>query len=403
MTDYLRDRGEDDGEVAVLLVSELVTNAILHGHGTARAARPHRGVGAAGRGQRPGAGEPAGPALGRGPRPRSAVAACSSSTPWPTAGAGRRRTAARSSGSSSTRELSRAGSGLVGGHSFIALLATGTHLRPTSHRHALRLPTPLHGSRDCATARPSGQSRTKSHHPHTGPGRAGYSYVHHVRVHPALVRSRRHRIGLVGRLRLVRDRLRPRDVPRQRLLGVVPADDRARSARGAAPPACIGRRRVRRAPRTYSASASEPRRRRCPARTARSCSRRSPARCCPARRPRRPLVDAVDPSLDGQPVGHERRPCAPPRAGRPAEPGVVTYRWTCSTAHARAVRLLRLVAVAVAAPRCGPPARARRRLGGPAPAARTSRAARCAPSCRASCAPTAAPWAGWAGRRTTIR
>ena len=28
---YLRDRGEEDGEVAVLLVSELVTNAILHG------------------------------------------------------------------------------------------------------------------------------------------------------------------------------------------------------------------------------------------------------------------------------------------------------------------------------------------------------------------------------------
>lgn len=28
---YLRDRGDDDGEVAVLLVSELVTNAILHG------------------------------------------------------------------------------------------------------------------------------------------------------------------------------------------------------------------------------------------------------------------------------------------------------------------------------------------------------------------------------------
>ena len=31
--DYLRDRGEEDGEVAVLLTSELVTNAILHGHG----------------------------------------------------------------------------------------------------------------------------------------------------------------------------------------------------------------------------------------------------------------------------------------------------------------------------------------------------------------------------------
>ena len=30
---YLRDRGEEDGEVAVLLVSELVTNAILYGHG----------------------------------------------------------------------------------------------------------------------------------------------------------------------------------------------------------------------------------------------------------------------------------------------------------------------------------------------------------------------------------
>ena len=28
---YLRDSGEEDGEVAVLLVSELVTNAILHG------------------------------------------------------------------------------------------------------------------------------------------------------------------------------------------------------------------------------------------------------------------------------------------------------------------------------------------------------------------------------------
>jgi anti-sigma regulatory factor (Ser/Thr protein kinase) len=28
---YLRERGEEDGEVAVLLVSELVTNAILHG------------------------------------------------------------------------------------------------------------------------------------------------------------------------------------------------------------------------------------------------------------------------------------------------------------------------------------------------------------------------------------
>lgn len=28
---YLRERGDDDGEVAVLLVSELVTNAILHG------------------------------------------------------------------------------------------------------------------------------------------------------------------------------------------------------------------------------------------------------------------------------------------------------------------------------------------------------------------------------------
>jgi anti-sigma regulatory factor (Ser/Thr protein kinase) len=28
---YLRENGEDDGEVAVLLVSELVTNAILHG------------------------------------------------------------------------------------------------------------------------------------------------------------------------------------------------------------------------------------------------------------------------------------------------------------------------------------------------------------------------------------
>ncbi len=28
---YLRERGEDDGEVAVLLVSELVTNAILYG------------------------------------------------------------------------------------------------------------------------------------------------------------------------------------------------------------------------------------------------------------------------------------------------------------------------------------------------------------------------------------
>jgi anti-sigma regulatory factor (Ser/Thr protein kinase) len=28
---YLHERGEDDGEVAVLLVSELVTNAILHG------------------------------------------------------------------------------------------------------------------------------------------------------------------------------------------------------------------------------------------------------------------------------------------------------------------------------------------------------------------------------------
>jgi anti-sigma regulatory factor (Ser/Thr protein kinase) len=28
---YLRDRGEDDGEVAVLLVSELVTNAIMYG------------------------------------------------------------------------------------------------------------------------------------------------------------------------------------------------------------------------------------------------------------------------------------------------------------------------------------------------------------------------------------
>jgi len=31
--DYLRDRGEEDGEVAVLLTSELVTNAILHGNG----------------------------------------------------------------------------------------------------------------------------------------------------------------------------------------------------------------------------------------------------------------------------------------------------------------------------------------------------------------------------------
>ena len=31
--DYLRDRGEEDGEVAVLLTSELVTNAILYGHG----------------------------------------------------------------------------------------------------------------------------------------------------------------------------------------------------------------------------------------------------------------------------------------------------------------------------------------------------------------------------------
>jgi anti-sigma regulatory factor (Ser/Thr protein kinase) len=30
---YLRDRGDEDGEVAVLLVSELVTNAILYGHG----------------------------------------------------------------------------------------------------------------------------------------------------------------------------------------------------------------------------------------------------------------------------------------------------------------------------------------------------------------------------------
>jgi anti-sigma regulatory factor (Ser/Thr protein kinase) len=28
---YLREQGDDDGEVAVLLVSELVTNAILHG------------------------------------------------------------------------------------------------------------------------------------------------------------------------------------------------------------------------------------------------------------------------------------------------------------------------------------------------------------------------------------
>lgn len=28
---YLRDQGDEDGEVAVLLVSELVTNAILHG------------------------------------------------------------------------------------------------------------------------------------------------------------------------------------------------------------------------------------------------------------------------------------------------------------------------------------------------------------------------------------
>ena len=28
---YLHERGEEDGEVAVLLVSELVTNAILHG------------------------------------------------------------------------------------------------------------------------------------------------------------------------------------------------------------------------------------------------------------------------------------------------------------------------------------------------------------------------------------
>jgi anti-sigma regulatory factor (Ser/Thr protein kinase) len=28
---YLRENGEEDGEVAVLLVSELVTNAILHG------------------------------------------------------------------------------------------------------------------------------------------------------------------------------------------------------------------------------------------------------------------------------------------------------------------------------------------------------------------------------------
>jgi anti-sigma regulatory factor (Ser/Thr protein kinase) len=31
VADYLRDRGEEDGEVAVLLTSELVTNAILHG------------------------------------------------------------------------------------------------------------------------------------------------------------------------------------------------------------------------------------------------------------------------------------------------------------------------------------------------------------------------------------
>jgi len=31
--EYLRDRGDEDGEVAVLLTSELVTNAILHGHG----------------------------------------------------------------------------------------------------------------------------------------------------------------------------------------------------------------------------------------------------------------------------------------------------------------------------------------------------------------------------------
>ena len=33
VSDYLRDRGEEDGEVAVLLTSELVTNAILYGHG----------------------------------------------------------------------------------------------------------------------------------------------------------------------------------------------------------------------------------------------------------------------------------------------------------------------------------------------------------------------------------
>lgn len=30
---YVRDRGHDDEDVAVLLVSELVTNAILHGRG----------------------------------------------------------------------------------------------------------------------------------------------------------------------------------------------------------------------------------------------------------------------------------------------------------------------------------------------------------------------------------
>ena len=33
VADYLRDRGEEDGEVAVLLTSELVTNAILYGLG----------------------------------------------------------------------------------------------------------------------------------------------------------------------------------------------------------------------------------------------------------------------------------------------------------------------------------------------------------------------------------
>jgi len=31
VADYLREHGDDDGDVAVLLTSELVTNAILHG------------------------------------------------------------------------------------------------------------------------------------------------------------------------------------------------------------------------------------------------------------------------------------------------------------------------------------------------------------------------------------